>query len=40
MEQITQITQLLGTYGVSAIIVIIFLWDYVANKKKNTENQE
>lgn len=40
METLTQIGQMLGTYGVSAIIVIIFLWDYVANKKKNTENQE
>lgn len=40
MEQITQIAQLLGTYGVSAIIVIIFLWDYVANKKTNVSNQE
>lgn len=40
MEQITQIAQLFGTYGVSAVIVIIFLWDYIANKKKNTENQE
>ena len=40
MEQLTQVGQLLGTYGVSALIVIIFLWDYVANKKKNVENQE
>lgn len=40
MEAITQIGQMLGTYGVSAVIVIIFLWDYVANKKKNVENQE
>ncbi len=40
MEAITQVGQLIGTYGVSAVIVIIFLWDYVANKKKNTENQE
>lgn len=40
METITQVGQLIGTYGVSAVIVIIFLWDYVANKKKNTENQE
>lgn len=40
MEQITQIAQLLGTYGVSAIIVIIFLWDYVTNKNKNSENQK
>lgn len=40
MEQITQIAQLLGTYGVSAIIVIIFLWDYIANKNKNADNQK
>ena len=40
MEQLTQVGQLLGTYGVSAVIVIIFLWDYVANKKKNVESQE
>ena len=40
METLTQIGQMLGTYGVSAVIVIIFLWDYVANKKKNVENQE
>lgn len=40
MDQIAQIGQLLGTYGVSAIIVMIFLWDYIANKKKNIENQE
>ena len=40
MEELTQVGELIGTYGVSAVIVIIFLWDYVANKKKNTENQE
>ena len=40
METLTQIGQMLGTYGVSAVIVVIFLWDYVANKKKNVENQE
>lgn len=40
MEILTQIGQLIGTYGVSVVIVIIFLWDYIANKKKNTENQE
>lgn len=40
METLTQIGQMLGTYGVSAVIVVIFLWDYVANKKKNIENQE
>lgn len=40
MEQITEIAQLIGSYGVSIIIVVIFLWDYIANKKKNIENQE
>ena len=40
MEQLAQVGQLIGTYGVSAVIVIIFLWDYVVNKKKNTKNQE
>ena len=40
MEAISQISQMLGTYGVSAVIVIIFLWDYIVNKKKNIENQE
>ena len=40
METITQISQMLGTYGVGAVIIIIFLWDYIANKKKNVENQE
>lgn len=35
-----EFVQLLGTYGVSAVIVGIFLWDYVANKKKLEENQE
>lgn len=40
MEQISEIAQLIGSYGVSIIIVVIFLWDYIANKKKNLENQE
>ena len=40
MEILAQIGQLLGNYGVSAVIVIIFLWDYISNKKKNIENQE
>ena len=35
-----EIMKLIGTYGVSFVIVGIFLWDYVANKKKNVENQE
>ena len=40
METLTQIGQMLGTYGVSAVIVIIFLWDYVSNKKKKFKIQE
>lgn len=40
MEALTQIGQLISTYGIMAVIVIIFLWDYIANKKKNIENQE
>lgn len=40
MEQIGQLGQLIGTYGVSIVIVILFLWDYIAEKKKLQENQE
>lgn len=40
MEQMTQIGQLIGTYGVSIVIVILFLWDYIVEKKKVQENQE
>lgn len=40
MEQINQLGQLIGTYGVSIVIVILFLWDYIAEKKKLQENQE
>ena len=32
--------KLIGTYGVSFVIVGIFLWDYIANKKRLSENQE
>lgn len=35
-----EIAQMVATYGVPIVIVIIFLWDYVANKKKLEENQE
>lgn len=35
-----EIMKLMGTYGVSFLIVGIFLWDYVVNKKKLEENQE
>ena len=40
MEQIGQLGQLIGTYGVSIVIVILFIWDYIAEKKKLQENQE
>ena len=30
----------LSQYGVTFVIVAIFLWDYIANKKRLTENQE
>lgn len=35
-----EMLNLISTYGVSAIIVGLFLWDYVSNKKKIAENQE
>ena len=35
-----QIVQMIGTYGVSFVIVAIFLWDYCSNKKKTAENKE
>ena len=38
MEEINQIGQIILNYGVSAVIIIVFIWDYVANKKKNAEN--
>lgn len=40
MEEINQIGQIILNYGVSAVIIIVFIWDYVVNKKKNAENQE
>lgn len=30
----------LSQYGVTFVIVTIFLWDYIVNKKRLTENQE
>lgn len=30
----------IGNYGVSFIIVAIFLWEYATNRKKEIENQE
>ena len=40
METITQLGQLLSSYGIMAIMALILLWDYITNKKKNIENQE
>ena len=40
MEEINQIGQILLNYGVSAVIIIVFIWNYIVNKKKNAENQE
>ncbi len=34
------IVQLVANYGVSIIIVGLFLWDWVTNKKKITETLE
>lgn len=40
MEALTQIGEIVNNYGISAIIIILFIWDYVSNKKKLAENQE
>ena len=40
MEQVGQLGQLIGTYGVGIVIVALFLWDYNTEKKKLQENQE
>lgn len=34
------IVQMLANYGVSIVIVGLFLWDWVTNKKKITESLE
>lgn len=34
------IVQLVANYGVSIVIVGLFLWDWIANKKKITETLE
>ena len=35
-----EMIKLISTYGVSFVIVALFLWDYIANKRKLSENQE
>ena len=37
MEEIQSITKLVVDYGLLTIISAIFIWDWVANKKQNTE---
>lgn len=32
--------QAISDYGVGIVIIFLFIWDYVSNKKKLTENQE
>lgn len=32
-----QIANLIGTYGVSAIIIVLFIWDWITNKKEMKE---
>ena len=34
------IANLIANYGVSAIVVVLFVWDWVTNKKKITETLE
>lgn len=35
-----ELVKLISSYGVSFVIVALFLWDYIVNKKKLAENQE
>lgn len=34
------VVQMLANYGVSIVIVGLFLWDWIANKRKITESLE
>lgn len=34
------IAQLITNYGVMVVIVVVFLWDYINNKKKLVEDQD
>lgn len=34
------IANLVANYGVSAIVIVLFVWDWVTNKKKITETLE
>ena len=39
MEEVNQIGQIILNYGVT-VIIMVFIWDYIVNKKKISENQE
>ena len=38
--RLENIVQMLANYGVSIVIVGLFLWDWIANKRKITETLE
>lgn len=38
--KLENIVQMLANYGVSIVIVGLFLWDWIANKRKITETLE
>lgn len=35
-----EIINMLSSYGVSFVIVALFLWDYITNRKREEKNQE
>lgn len=35
-----EMVKILSSYGVSFVIVALFLWDYITNKKREEKNQE
>lgn len=35
-----EMVKMLSSYGVSFVIVALFLWDYISNKKREERNQE
>lgn len=35
-----EIVKMLSSYGVSFVIVALFLWDYIVNRKRDAQNQE
>lgn len=35
-----ELANALNNYGTSFVIVLVFLWDFISNKKKSLENQD